>query len=380
MPKIHLTHPGIEKLTADRWPTDYWDEGLPGFGVRMHLNGRKTFEVCYVADRRRRRLMLGTYPTLSLVDARDRAREILAAVASGEDPQAEGKAATFAELADMYLELHAKREKQRWREDERIIRVDLLPHWRHREAKDIGRRDVIEILDGIVRRGSPTMQNRTKVLISTIYNFGIGCDVVDHNPCRSVPMPGKERRRDRVLSEEEIRAIWHALNQEEPIMAATFKMRLLTAQRGNIVLSMRWEQVNGEWWTFPAEMAMNGHAHRFPLSPQARTVLENVERLTGRAEWVFASPRRRGAHITAVQKAAGRIAKAAGVDFVPHDLRRTAATFMTSMGISRLVVGKLLNHVESGITKVYDRYSYDEEKRDALAAWGDRVETIVTRK
>jgi len=128
MPKIHLTHPGIEKLTADRWPTDYWDEGLPGFGVRVHLNGRKTFVFCYVTDRRWRRVMLGSYPTLSLVDARELAREILAAVARGEEPQAAGKAATFAELADQYIELHAKRKKKRWREDARIIRVDLLPH------------------------------------------------------------------------------------------------------------------------------------------------------------------------------------------------------------------------------------------------------------
>jgi len=71
------------------------------------------------------------------------------------------------------------------------------------------------------------------------------------------------------------------------------------------------------------------------------------------------------------------MAKAASVEFVPHDLRRTAATFMTRMGISRLVVGKILNHVESGITKVYDRYSYDEEKREALALWGDKVAEII---
>jgi len=140
---------------------------------------------------------------------------------------------------------------------------------------------------------------------------------------------------------------------------------------------MRWEQVNGEWWTIPAKIAKNDLAHRVPLSPQMRALLDEVHQRTGGSVWVFASPRRRGRHVTAVQKAAERIKKNAGVDFVPHDLRRTAATFMTSMGISRLVVSKILNHVEQGVTAVYDRHSYDEEKREALALWGDRLERMI---
>ena len=79
----------------------------------------------------------------------------------------------------------------------------------------------------------------------------------------------------------------------------------------------------------------------------------------------------------AVHKAHNRIRRRCGVDFVPHDLRRTAASHMTGMGISRLVVSKILNHIEAGITAVYDRHSYDAEKRAALVAWGRRIEEIV---
>ncbi len=381
MPKIRLTHRTIGPLTAGRWLTDYWDDGLPGFGVRAHHSGRKTFIVRYNAEGGKRRMTLGTYPTLNLADARARAREILGAVAGGEDPQvekrAEKNAETFAELAAEYIERHAKKKKRRWREDERIIKVDLLPAWRKKKARNISRREVGDLLDGIVDRGSPIMANRVKALVSKIYNFGMSRDIVEHNPCFGVPMPARARQRDRVMSEEEICAIWRALDQEEPIMASTFKMRLLTAQRGSEVLSMRWEQLNGEWWTIPAQVAKNGLAHRVPISPQVRGLLEDVREHNGRSVWVFASPRRRGAHISAVQKAAGRIAKTAGVDFVPHDLRRTAATFMTSMGISRLVVSKILNHVEQGVTAVYDRHSYDDEKREALALWGDRLERMI---
>ena len=381
MPKVNLTHQTIKTLTAGRWLTDYWDEGMPRFGVRVHHTGRKTFMVRYDAGGKKRRFTLGTFPSLSLADARDKAKVIIGRIARGEDPQAEKnadrKAETFAELAAEYLERHAKQKKRRWREDERILRVDLLPHWKRRKAKKIGRRDVAEVLDGIVGRGSPIMANRTKALISKIYNFGIGRDIVEHNPCLGVAMPARERQSDRVLSEDEIRAVWRALDDEELVMAASFKMRLLTAQRGVEVLKMRWRDVAGDWWTIPANIAKNDLAHGVPISRQARAILAELRPETGFSGWVFESPRKPGAPITAVQKAAGRIAKASGVDFVPHDLRRTAATFMTSMGVSRLVVSKILNHVESGVTAVYDRHSYDEEKREALRLWGEKVESIV---
>ena len=98
---------------------------------------------------------------------------------------------------------------------------------------------------------------------------------------------------------------------------------------------------------------------------------------TGFLPWVFQSPRKPDRPIGAVQKAAARIAMAAGVEFVPHDLRRTAASYMTSMGISRLVVAKILNHVESGVTAIYDRHSYDAEKRRALRLWGAGLQSII---
>lgn len=93
--------------------------------------------------------------------------------------------------------------------------------------------------------------------------------------------------------------------------------------------------------------------------------------------WVFPSPKREG-HLTWVRKAIRRIRKSCNVDFVAHDLRRTAASHMTSMGIPRLTVSKILNHVESGVTAVYDRHSYDAEKRDALERWGQRISTLLT--
>ena len=140
---------------------------------------------------------------------------------------------------------------------------------------------------------------------------------------------------------------------------------------------MRWEDIDGEWWTIPGEVAKNGRSHRVPLSPPVLSLLEELRGIAGRSKWVFPSPRKKGKPITAVQKATERIAKRSGVAFTAHDLRRTAASHMTGMGISRLVVSRILNHVENGVTAIYDRHSYDGEKRDALERWWVRMAEIL---
>jgi len=226
-------------------------------------------------------------------------------------------------------------------------------------------------------RGSPIMANRTKALVSKIYNFGIARGLVDHNPRLGIPQPAKARQRERVLSEEEIRRLWRVLDDQGTAMAASFKVRLLTAQRGVEVLTMRWADLDGDWWTIPGDVAKNGFSHRVPLSEPAQAVLAELRDAADGSNWVFPSPKVAGKPMANVQKAADRLVELAGVEFVPHDLRRTAASHMTSMGIPRLVVSKILNHVEQGVTAVYDRHSYDEEKREALARWGDRLLQII---
>lgn len=226
-------------------------------------------------------------------------------------------------------------------------------------------------------RGAPIMANRTKALVSKIFNFGIGRGLVDDNPSLGLPQPAKARQRDRVLSEKEIQRLWRVLDKQGSAMAASFKLRLLTAQRGVEILTMRWANIHGDWWTIPADVAKNGLSHRVPLSKPAQEILAERREAADGSQWVFPSPKVPGKPIAHVQKAGDRLTELSGVKFVPHDLRRTAASHMTSLGIPRLVVSKILNHVEQGVTAVYDRHSYDDEKREALAKWGDRLQQVL---
>jgi integrase len=246
------------------------------------------------------------------------------------------------------------------------------------KAKDVTRRDVRLLIDKVIDRGVTTYANRIFALARKVFNFALQRDLVDTNPCHGLPQPQREHRRDRVLSESEIGELWREFEAERPLVAASYKLRLLTAQRGGEILGMGWDHIDfaSGWWTIPPEIAKNGMAHRVPLSRQVRAILAEIKLLGLSSTWVFPNPTRSGPMDT-TQKAAERIRTRTGIDFRQHDLRRTAASHMTGMGISRLVVGKILNHVEPGVTAVYDRHSYDREKREALEAWAGRLDEIV---
>jgi integrase len=385
VPRMKLTDRGVVALRPSPGKqVDYFDDRMPGFGLRVSSTGHRSWIVLYRTGRRLRRLTLGTYPVLSLADARAKAKLVLSDVVQGKDPahekQVARRAETFGELAAEYLEKHAKARKRSWREDQRMIERELLPVWRHVRAKDVSRRDVRQLLEKIVERNAPIQANRVFALVRKMFNFGLERDIVSSSPCLGLGQPMPNRQRDRVLSENELRAIWQAIGTERPLIAATFKLRLLTAQRGAEVLSMRWEHLDlvEGWWTIPGELTKNGRSHRVPLSGAALAVLDDMPRSDDGGRELFPSPTKDGS-VRYAQKAVERVRKVAGLDFTGHDLRRTAASYMTSLGISRLTVGKLLNHVETGVTAVYDRHSYDSEKREALEIWGRRLTDIVSR-
>lgn len=403
MPTIKLTIRKIESLKPSPGrQVEYWDAGRVGFGLRVSPNGGKTWVLRYRHNRLQRRFKLGIYPAMTLADARLLADSSRSTVDKGGDPFADRArdktAKTFKDLAAEYIERHAKPKKKTWREDQRNLDEDLLPKWRHLRPSEIKRADVRERIEAVVDRGSPVHANRVLALIRKIFNFAIERDWLEYNPCHMVKRPGKERPRDRVLTPDEIRRFWAATEVEPPPIRAAFRLRLLTAQRGGEILNMRWRDVDLEtrWWVIPGEFAKNGLSHRVPQNAQAVSILEELRDWLERrieeinvlrakkhlepkvfSDWVFPSRWYADEPLEWTRKATGRLKDLSDLDFRPHDLRRTAASLMTSTGISRVVVQKILNHVETGVTAVYDRYSYDNEKRVALEAWGRQVEAIV---
>ena len=331
MPSTLLTDRFVRSVKPTSTQTDYFDERVTGLALRVGARS-KSWILLYRVGRKLRRWTMGRYPTLSLADARERARQ---AIKDGGDPALgrveQREAETFAELAERYVEEYARVRKRSWKDDRRILKTEALPYWRHRPAKEIVRRDVRELVDRVARRGAPTQANRVRALLHKLFNWALSQDVVDLNPVTGVPRPAVEQQRDRVLTDDEIRQLWYALADQSPPMAAFFKLRLITAQRGGEIGNMRWEDLDlaGRWWTIPAADSKNKLPHRVPLTTPATTVLRQLRETRRASElYVLAGARGKRQRSEATQRLRLR-------DFRGHDLRRTAASRMAPQPASR---------------------------------------------
>ncbi len=402
-----LTDRAIEALRPRTARYEVWDEARKGFGVRVTPRGVKSFVWVYHFASRPRRMTFGTYPSMSLADAGVKLAEAQSLLKKGIDPgdrivaerDAERHAETVGELVASYLDRYARARKRSASEDDRILRKDVLPRWGRRKAKDITRRDVVRLLNEIVDRGAPIQANRTLTIIRRMFNFAVGQAFIEVSPCDKVEAPSAENRRDRTLSEEEIRLLWLALDDASMEQNARRIPRLMlaTGQRKGEVVGLHRQEVDYErgLWTLPAARVKNGREHIIPLSSVARSILDEAE--PNRAGYLFPSkltglPYRGQSidHATRylfdrrpVPSSQNRVAKSvtplAGLmeRFTPHDLRRTVATRMRELGISRGDVKMVLNHIETDVTSRYDKYDGLPEKRRALDLWGKRLEQII---
>jgi integrase len=427
--RVALTDKFLKALEPGATARDIWDAEQPGLMARVLPSGRIEFAVRYRAfdqranKRKRRRLKLGVYPDVTLAMARKRARAARSEIDDRRDPVAERAAAatpktdTIEQLVTDYLKRHARPKKRTAAEDERVLDRDVLTYWRTRSTRSITRRDVRQLVERVVDRGSPIMANRLLALVRKLLNFAVDHDWIEANPAARIAKPAPEQSRDRVLTDDELRRIWRLLsnlpttadkpapgrpsrrrrNSADPLcpvsapLAALLKVRLLTAQRGGEVMCMRWSDVDlkSGWWTIPAAAAKNGQSHRVPLTPDVVAIIkEQMKPLDDDAPARSRSQDENG-HFVFVghgaslrdraKKAPAAIASALGIEFRGHDFRRTAATRMAAAGIPREHIAFVLNHVDGAAraTRVYDRYDRDSEKRTAIESWGRTLQAIL---
>lgn len=386
-----------------------------GFGIRVLPSGVKTWFFIYRIDGKRRFMNLGHYPSIGLADARKKYRAAFDLYEQGKDPadmadqekEERRKTPTVATLVEDYIERHAKRFKKSWEKDEQILNRDVVPAWGKKKAVDITKRDIVELLEGIVTRGAPAMANNCFQIIRKMFNWAVEKDILPHTPCTGVKLPSPKLSRERTLNEAEIKTLWDNINvcsMSEEIRRA-LRLILVTAQRPGEVIGMHSTEIDGRWWTVPAERAKNGKTHRVYLTDKALELIGDTkgkgfifpspvkDKETGKEKQAIAPQ----ALIVAVSRALsspvldekgnpvmGEDGKPQTVNnigiahFTPHDLRRTAATFMAEMGTMDEVIDAILNHAKQGVIKVYNQYRYDREKQAALETWERKLNSIVS--
>ena len=386
-----LTDSKIKSLKPSATRYEIWEGN--GFGVRVTPKGAKSFVFVYHHEGRSRRLTLGVYPALSLADARAKLAEANTDLQKGIDPGAKAvnmnqtarEAPTFAEALEEFNTRELSKRKS-GRELYRLLAKDCLPVWGHRKVKNLTRRDVVLLLDS-VRERAPVTANRLHGRLSRFFNFCAERGIIEQSPIDRLKKEA-EKTRERVLTDDEIRAFWMRLDETDidPLTKLALRLILVTGQRPNEVVGMAKAEVYDDTWTIPASRSKTGKVHTVPLSQLALELLAEAGTLSGDLEFYFPSPRnnpndtetlRRATLSRAIKRHLTELLPEESEAFTPHDLRRSFRTGLEKIGINPLVSERVLGHSLQGIAAVYNRHDYVAEKRQALDQWAAHLQRVI---
>lgn len=375
MPK--LTKRIVEQVAPpERGDTLLWDSKLPGFGLRIKPSGRRTYVLQYRNKQgRSRRLTIGLHGPLTVDQAREQARLLLADVARGLDPTEsrvnERKAPTITDLAARYMSEHAepKKKPKSVREDRRLWNEFVLPALGARTVADVTRGDVAR-LHTMVGRKTPTTANRVLALLSKAFNlaelWGLRQD--GSNPCRHVKR-FKERKIERFLSGDELARLGEVLAEAEsqhtelPSVILAIRLLALTGCRLGEILNLRWQDVDLKRGILLLPDSKTGRK-TVPLGSSATELLSDASRSPENPYVV--QGRLAGRPLVNLQLPWRRIREKAGLSDVRlHDLRHSFASVGASSGMSLPIIGALLGHTQSQTTQRYAHLSVDPLKHAA---------------
>ncbi|MDP7142064.1 MAG: site-specific integrase [Alphaproteobacteria bacterium] len=370
-----LTAKFIENIQSNGKRQEFCDPYLKGFGLRVSKMNTKTFFVRVRYRGKTQRHTIGTYPSYSLSEAREKAAEVIEQAEKGTLHSVDVQKLTIKEAYERFIELYAKVYNKDWAMSDSRLKK-FMAEYGGMDLADLHRRDIIAFLDKLVAAGTPTQANRARAALSRFLNWCVERTYIEHSPCQGVPKPAKEKPRDRVLTDDEILKVFNISDEFSYPFGPLFKVLMLTAQRRGEVSGMRWSELDlpNKTWSLPKERAKNGKAHIVPLSPYVVEILESLPRFLY-SDFVFTTTGE--TPVSGHGKYKYRLDEALGVsDWVFHDFRRTAASGMARLEIPPYVVEKVLNHVSgtfAGVLGVYNQYGYDREKREALNKWAEYV-------
>lgn len=382
-----LTKRFVDSLkSADR---DYiaFDDEVKGFGVRVLRTGVKTYLVQYRTGGRTRRVKIGRHGVLTADQARGRAKELLGAVAGGDNPaQAisdHRTAPTVATVCDRFIRDHVEQRLKptTLRDYKAAIHRLIKPELGTFKIVDVTRTDVAKLHHKL--RETPYQANRAVGLLSKLFNL---CEVWGlrpdgSNPCRHV-RKYPERRRETFLTPEELRNLGKVLSRVEAdgsnsrYIVAAFRLLILTGCRLREIQMLKWSYVQDRYICLPDSKT---GARRIPLTPDAIEVLENLPRVQGN-EYVIVGDVE-GQCVTDLEKPWRRIRGLAKLDHVRiHDLRHTYASNAVKQGLDISMVGKLLGHSQIQSTMRYVHLADDAVRAAAARVGGSLGEAIKSAK
>jgi integrase len=362
----------------------WWDDSVTGFGLRLRDGGSRNWIYRYRVGSKQRSVILGSAKSVPLAVAQKNASTLEARIRLGEDPALDRQNAkleadnTFGVLAAQYLATR----KRDWRlktikQNDRHLNKYAKPLHRIPIAA-VSQRNVANLLNNVADEAGDVTANRVRASLSAFFGWAIreGIRLPEGNVA-AYTNQREEKSRDRVLSDTELKAVWTACSEND--FGAIIKLLVLTGQRKSEVGSLRWDEVHDEQIVLPSNRTKNGRTHLIPLSDPAKAIVSQFRRdgrncVFGRADTGF------GGWNWSKQELDARMTGKPLEHWTLHDLRRTVATRMAEIGVQPHIVEAVLNHVsghKGGVAGIYNRAAYSDEKRKALALWGEHVTALV---
>lgn len=387
---MRLTDIAIKALKAPaKGQVTYFDDSLPGFGVRVSKSGAKSFVV--VHGRNRTRTTLGRYPTVPLRKARIKARGIIAERSLGIR---EVPAIRFEEALELFLSSHYPENYPKpstKKETTRLLKKHFLPPFRHEKLEDIQAHMISRVIDRL--QSSPSMPRHAFAAIRQFFNWATQRGYIEQSPCARLRAPPPSAPRERVLNNKELKAVLALASSENTIFNNIILLLLYTGQRRGEIASLQADWINfaDQTITIPGLITKNKRSHTFPFGKLSKAILktallraESSSELgneKANARKLLFPARGSNAPFNGWSKAKPIFAEKCGISpWVLHDLRRTFATNLAALGVPIHVTEKLLNHVSGttgGIVSVYQRHTYLEEMRRAIEEWEQHLRSLT---
>jgi integrase len=378
---VTLTDRVVQQAKAKGARVEIADAVLPGLYLIVQPTGVKSWAVRYRVGRRTRKLTLpGRYPVLSLAKAREAARTALASTTAGEDPAAAKHAGTpaddtLAASIALYREKHVSTVRAGTAANINRELEHMQDAWPGRSLRSISKKDATAFIDKAMKRGPSAGVTAWKVAKAF---FG-WCEAREDDfpsPVRSIRKPARERSRDRVLDDAELRLTWEAAGVAGGAAGALVKLLILSGARRNEVTELARDEISADVIELPGERTKNGLPHTIPITPMIRLVLDT---LPSTGKFVLnGTDRAFGDHSGAKEKVAPAIRP-----WTLHDLRRSFASGLQRLGVAPHIVELALNHRSgtfSGVAGIYQRHRYAKEVAEAFAMWSRHIETLTSTK
>ena len=384
---MKLTKTKIDKLTYEKEgnkPHIVFDDEVPGFAIRIYPSGSKSFLIDYRVNGRQRRMVLGRYGVLTLDQARKIAQQRLVDVLKGDDPIEEkhkrNMGETVENLCHSFIEQYSKPHKRSWKEDDRRVRIHIIPAIGNMKIQAVKRSDIVTFHNRLGEK-HPYEANRNLALLSVMFEFARKNGYLpdeQQNPARGIDK-FTEHKRDRWVKPHEIPQLIEAISNHGNIyIRGALLLYLLTGLRKQELLRAKWNDIDldrGEL-RIPSENSKNKHFHHVPLSKPAIKILNDLPQQENNP---YILPGRiQGKHLVNIDVPWRKVRKAADLEDIRlHDLRRTVGSWLATAGHSLHIIGKILNHADISTTQsVYAHLSQDPLKA-AMEEHGEKILDIV---